>query len=51
MHPNKGSDAHKSEFMKSVNDGWVKDYSTNSALGDFETGSGKVDLNSEELSL
>jgi len=51
MHPNKGSDAHKAEFMKSVNDGWVKDYSTDNALGDFETSTDKVDLNSEELAL
>jgi len=51
MHPNKGSDAHKAEFMKSVNDGWVKDYSTNTALSDFEDNSDSVDLNSEELAL
>ena len=51
MHPNKSSDAHKAEFMKSVNDGWVKDYSTNTALSDFEDNSDSVDLNSEELAL
>tara|TARA_R110002050_G_scaffold287110_4_gene438110 strand:- start:5170 stop:5766 length:597 start_codon:yes stop_codon:yes gene_type:complete len=61
MHPSKGSDAHKADFMKSVNDGYVYNYASNdpmSAMDNDNTTSPvqpaikpQVELNTAELEL
>ena len=61
MHPSKGSDAHKADFMKSVNDGYVYNYASNdpmSAMDNDNTISPvqpaikpQVELNTAELEL
>lgn len=61
MHPSKGSDAHKKDFMKSVNDGYVYNYASNdpmSAMDNDNTTSPvqpaikpQVELNTAELEL
>tara|TARA_R100000655_G_scaffold1888_2_gene7058 strand:+ start:6220 stop:6795 length:576 start_codon:yes stop_codon:yes gene_type:complete len=55
MHPDKGSDAHKADFMKSVNAGYVKSYSSDDPLSDMDsntvTNTTKPELNTVGLEL